>query len=760
MRITDRFPFAAELIGPLNRESFRRDEAVATAGEVTLDASWIVMPQGDDPILATATRYLSGFLAHSMEIGPMRVEGCRLLLRVDPALSDVAEAHCIEVARDRITVTGRDPSGTLQGCFHLARLMKERGGPFVPLGEITRQPLFKHRVHRSCLSPFYLDELTGLTGPPFDIASWGIDVDYPAFIEEDTGPQTYYHDNYLLRLAEHGFNGIWIRACLRHFARSSVFPEFGEHSDAILGALRDLCRRANGQGMKVFCYIQEPLGFHRDHPFWQAHPDVRGVLCRVAPMYTMCTSIPQVRDYIREGAEYLFAHAPELSGLITISCSEFPSHCYCHQGRPVEPEARAKLIDEGWLCPRCAERSPQEVIAETVTLLRDGVKAANPAAEVIAWNWSWSAHEPDPQTGVLERLPEDVIVMGDYERGEPARALDFDYTNDEYSIKVVGPSARFRGVAEFQRSRGRPVYAKLQIGTTHENPNIPYLPVPHKLAWKYQGLPGAGVTGMMTCWNFGNMLSLGTEVCNEFAWSPQEPDADAGLRRVASRWFGRPAADQAVAGWRVLSDAQDDFPGSIPVMYYGPISRGPAFALEFDRIDKAFPNSWLLDVDTRGDQLGWATPFGPAKTAACYRAVAAGWLRGIAVLEAALPLTDGADRERLVREIGLVKFARTQLVSSANVVEFLVARDEYLGSEDSAAKLALLDRMLAVCLDERENAAAAIPLWQADSRLGWHGEAYGYTISRELIEQKLARLDEVIERRIPEEQARLGSLPA
>lgn len=744
MTITDRFPFAVELIGPLHTETYRRPGAAPGPDDTVLDRRWQVVIQGDDPILQTAAAYLTDFLCRSMELGELVGGGPAIVLRVDPSLAEGPESHQVIVGADGIEVAGCDAPGTLQGCFHLARLMRERGGPFVPRGELTRRPLFRHRIHRSALSPFYLDELTGLTGPPFDIASWGIDVDYPAYLDEDAGPQTFYHDRYLLRLAEHGFNGIWVRACLRHFARQSVFPEFGEHSDDILAALRDLCTRANRQGMKVFCYIQEPLGFNVQHPFWQAHPEIKGCRTRVAPMYTMCTSLPEVRRYIREGAEYLFTHAPDLAGLIIISASEFPSHCYGHVTRPADPEARAKLIADGVLCPRCAERLPQEVIAEVVTLLRDGVKAANPDAEVIAWNWSWSAHEPDPQTGILERLPADVIVMGDYERGEPTSALGFEYLNDEYSIKVVGPSARFRGVAEFQRGRGRPVYAKLQIGTTHENPDIPYLPVPQKIAQKYLGLPGAGVSGMMTCWNFGNMLSLGTEVANEFAWWPREEDADAGLRRVAARWFGDAAADAVVAAWARLSEAHDDFPGSIPVMYHGPLSRGPAFCFELERLNKRFPHSWLLDADTRGDVLDWATPFGPAKTAECFRAVAAGWAAGIAQLEAAVPLTTGADRARLTREIGMVKFARIQLVSSANVIDFLLARDEWLETEDESRRAELVERMLALCLDEQANAAAAIPLAEADSRLGWHGEAYGYMIDRRLIETKLARLAEVI----------------
>ncbi len=395
------------------------------------------------------------------------------------------------------------------------------------------------------------------------------------------------------------------------------------------------------------------------------------------------------------------------------------------------------------------------MVGEIITLIRDGVKGAKPDAEVIAWNWSWSMWEEDPQRGVLEQLPDDVIVMGDYERGAMTEACGFKYQNDEYSIKVIGPSPRFTGVAEFQRSRNMPVYARVQIGTTHENPDVPYLPTLHKIARKWQTLVESGTTGMMTCWNFGNMPSLGTEVTGEMDWDPQ-PSVEEALLAIATRHFGPEAAPHMVAGWEQLCAAQDDFPTSIPVMYYGPMSRGPAFPFVFDRIDRKFPRSWLLDTVTEGDRLDWVGPFGAEKVLECYRAVAEKWAKGIELMEPALELAEGADRERLEREIGVARFCLTQLISSANVVDFLLTRDAYYEAEDADEKRRLLDRLEEICRNEMENASSAIPLCEADSRLGWHGEGYGYMINRELIEAKLAGLRRIIDERIPAEREKLG----
>lgn len=755
MKLADTIPFSTDLRSPLWTEIAYRPGARPQAGDVRIDGSWEVAAEAEEPAVAAAADTLEDVLHLSYGVPRARAAERPILLRIDPTLGASPEVHSLRVGEDGIEVRGAGPAGVLHGVFRLIGLMRERGGPFVPPVEETRRPLFRHRIHRSPLSPFYVEELTGYAGPPFESKWRETECEYPAWLEEDAGPDSFYDDNLLLRLAMHGFNGIWIRGALRKFARCEVFPEFGADAERILSELQRLCRRAARFGIRVFLYLNEPMGLDEDDPFWQRHPQVKGPLCHLKPVNYLCSSTQEVKDYLRQSCEYVFTHVPELAGVLLITASEYPSHCYCHTKRPGSAEQLEEMIEEGQLCPRCAERTPQEVVGEIITLIRDGVKAAKPQAGVIAWNWSWNMYEPDPQRGVLEQLPDDVIVMGDFERGQPTSALDFEYTNDEYSIKVIGPSPRFTGVADFQRERDLPVYAKVQIGTTHENPDVPYLPALQKIARKWQALVESGCTGMMTCWNFGNMPSLATEVAGEMTWDPQ-PQVEEALNRVAARHFGPEAAGKMVAGWEKLCQAQDDFPTSIPVMYYGPVSRGPAFHLVFDQIDRKFPRSWMLDTDVEGDRLDWVQPFGAQKVLECYRAVAEQWAEGLELMEPALEEAQGWPREQLAREISVARFCLSQLVSAANVTGFLLARNAFYASDDPRERRRLLDRMDLICRDELENASSAIPLCEADSRLGWHGEAYGYLINRELIERKLEGLREIVEHRIPAERAKLS----
>jgi len=124
-------------------------------------------------------------------------------------------------------------------------------------------------------------------------------------------------------------------------------------------------------------------------------------------------------------------------------------------------------------------------------------------------------------------------------------------------------------------------------------------------------------------------------------------------------------------------------------------------------------------------------------------------------MEEGLLKAKGSDRQRLEREIGVVSMGRIQLTSAVNLIDFLMARDDMYGEQDLQRKRELLDRLEKICRNEMENARSAIPLCVADSRLGFHGEAYGYMFNRELIAEKLDGLKQIIDKRIPDERQNL-----
>jgi len=754
MKLAEDFPFYADLVAPPHRERIFDGAEKPGAGEIAVDDSWAICKESAGAPVDVAAEELAEFFDGAMGLRLPAAEAPRkervISLRVDPALAG-DETHRVRVEGTRVEITGGGPRGVLHGAFRLEDLLCRRRAPFVPreLDE-TRKPLFTNRIHRSCASPFYAEETTGFSDFPYRQPEEGTIV--TAYRHEDAGVDAFYHDRILLGLARHGFNGIWLRGCLRLMSRVEAFGEFGADADRILSRLEGLGRRAARFGIGLFLYMQEPLGFFDDDPFWDAHPECRGTLDESSGVRALCTSVPRVRAFLREGTRYVFERVPSLKGLILITASEFQCHCYSRVSTFGPCANFGELLEARRMCPRCASRVPQEVIAEVVSLMRDGAAEARGDALIIAWNWGWQMHEEDPQAGVMERLPADVIVMGSYEIGEPTRALDLEYVNEEYSIRIAGPSERFRGLADFQRSRGRSVYAKLQLGTSHEDPTVPYLPLMHKVARKYQTLRETGVTGLMTCWNFGNMPSRVTELAGLFSWDPQPEDAEAELLALAARDFGE-AAQAVTAAWRAFSRAWEDFPGSIPLMYFGPLGRGPAWHFHLEKIDRGNTYSWFILDRVNGDSLDWTEhptePFDAEVVIRCMEAQLAGWRRGLELLASAPSPIHPDQKRKLELERNLARVIGFQIATTIRVARFLVARNRFYEETDPARKEKLLDELGSILEDERADCLECLPLVDADPRLGFHGEAYGYMFNRKLIEEKLASLDETLKVKLP-----------
>ncbi|MCD6362196.1 MAG: hypothetical protein J7M38_15160, partial [Armatimonadetes bacterium] len=157
MKLADTIPFSTDLTAPLWHDVTARPGATPREGDVVIDASWRITCDSDAPAAANAARVLEEVLTHSFGVQPAGDDAANTIaLVVDDELDDNPETHRVRVADDGIEVTGASAVGVLRGALRLVDMMRESGGPFVPAGEETRRPLFKRRIHRSPLSPFYV----------------------------------------------------------------------------------------------------------------------------------------------------------------------------------------------------------------------------------------------------------------------------------------------------------------------------------------------------------------------------------------------------------------------------------------------------------------------------------------------------------------------------------------------------------------------------------------------------------------------------
>src|SRR5690606_18624572 len=86
---------------------------------------------------------------------------------------------------------------------------------------------------------------------------------------------------------------------------------------------------ARRHGLKTFAFVDLRQKFPEDDPLFAAHPEIRGARTWTADgEFTMCTSHPLVRQWLRESAAGVFQQDPELNAMVLIIGGEGFYHCF------------------------------------------------------------------------------------------------------------------------------------------------------------------------------------------------------------------------------------------------------------------------------------------------------------------------------------------------------------------------------------------------------------------------------------------------
>jgi len=569
----------------------------------------------------------------------------------------------------------------------------------------TAMPSIPLRIFRSFHAKYYADDI--LTGP-------------------DAYPEAYFDE-----LVEHGFNAVWLRGILRDLAATDVFPKLGKDIARHQDALGTVVERARQAGAQVLLYLNEPLCLPADDPFWAAHPAARGArgssgMDEWPDTFAFCTSTPEARAWLRQASEHLFRALPDLGGWFLITASEHHTHCYSHCFGYLEGDRPA--------CPRCAARPPEDVAAEIITDLRDGTRAAGSDAHCIAWNWSWSIYAEDPQPALLAQLPKDVAVLFDWERGgQHILPTGKPIFIDEYSLSYIGPSRRFRIGLDAARRHGLPVMAKLQVGATHELATTPNLPLIGHLYEKVKTAEVLELAGLLTTWNFGNAFSLNTAVLGRLARAEERPETRAFVTELAEEYFPGADGDEAANAIEQFSTAMSFFPFDMAVLYAGPANYAPAYPLTLAPLTgKPMGRSWVMDE--RGDDLSESLrQFTLDEVTDLLEALVTAWEIGVSRYTAAL---GGCSHPRAEQELNVARYIGHSFRSMLNIYRtYRLRRDRPADAEAQFREIAA---------DEIANLEAALPLLDADPRLGFHAECQAYQVTPDAVREKLAVLREVI----------------
>ena len=533
-----------------------------------------------------------------------------------------------------------------------------------------------------------------------------------------------YPEGYLARLAQTGVNGVWLQAVLYKLTPFPWDPALSERYEERLANLKALVARAKKHGIGVYLYLNEPRAMPL--AFFEAHPGLKGV--DEGTHATLCTSVPEVQAYIREGIARICRAAPNVAGFFTITASENLTNCWSH-GR-------------GAQCPRCGKRGPEEVIAELNTLIREGIGQTESAARLIAWDWGWG----DAWTeAAIKKLPGDVALMSVSEWSIPIQRGGVDSVVGEYSISEVGPGPRATRHWGFARERGLKLVAKVQAGNTWELSAVPYIPALENVARHAANLRKANVDGIMLGWTLGGYPSPNLEVFAEMG-RPEERSVDQVLATVAARRFGVGLAPAVVAAWRSFSAAFREFPYHIGTLYSGPQQMGPANPLweratGYSATMVGFPYDGL-------DQ--WRSVYPPEVFIAQFTKMADGFDKAVAELKAATHGIEAGERfvSALARELDVASVCAIHFRSVANQAQFVLTRnalEKTQSEEEKTEAVAVLEKALR---SELELAKRLYAIQTRDSRIGFEASNHYFYVPLDLV-AKVVNCQDLLARWLP-----------
>ncbi|MBQ3288068.1 MAG: hypothetical protein IJH50_01490 [Kiritimatiellae bacterium] len=579
----------------------------------------------------------------------------------------------------------------------IAKTLKEEG--VVPMA--PEEPRFR-----------FIEELSAMPShdahPPAAQSSFDLRLIFSYFADygDPLGDDAVgsYPDGLLARLADSGVNAVWLHTVLSTLAKDPLYPEFGDGSERRIANLRTLVARAARHGIKVYLYVNEPRA--QDDAFFEkpGRLEMRGARRQSGGSgYARCTSHPETRRWLRDSLRQVFSQVPGLGGVFTITMSENLTNCASRWKRET--------------CPRCKDRRVGDIVAEVNRTIWEGVKAGDPNAEVIAWDWAWPK---DERTSIVAQLPAGSCrIMSVSEIGMPFVRGGVTSEINEYSLSTPGPSDRAKAIWAAASAHGMKTAAKVQAALTWEMSAVPYLPVMDIVSEHAHNLIDNGVDGVMLSWSLGSAPTPNLAVYTDCRRG-EEPGAV--LDRLAERLYGRTGVAAARAAWTAYSDGFREYPFNISSVYCGNHTLGPANHLY------AEPSGWTASmVGYPFDDLKrWRAIFPEDVWLTQMAKVRDGFKKGNAAFEGLVASLTGERRTAAERELGLFRAIENHFCAVVDQGMFVMAREKGNKAE-----------MIACARRELETARKHLDLVRADSRIGYECSNHYFYIPQDIIEKML-----------------------
>ena len=554
-----------------------------------------------------------------------------------------------------------------------------------------------------------------------------------------------------------GFNAVlYGGGDLYALSQSDAIPELSARRvPGLLESHQEGMKQLRQYGLKAYAFLNTRQKFPKSDPVFQAHPEIRGALTWSADgEYTLCTSHPLVRKYLRESLQGLFKSLPELQGVVIIIGGEGFYHCHM----------RPYGVEKGHTnCSRCEPLGAEAAVADLCNDLAGAIREVNPQAELVAWPYSaehvWAKDRA--VAGFIEKLKPGVALFTEIEKSETIQK-PHGVVKDiwDYSIDLIGPGPRAQEqIAACAKNHVR-VYLKSEPELGFEAPRLPQIPCMDRWADRAEALASCGADGAWVFPAFRPFYGTSTAEINKFLWWSPVPDREELLHAFARRLAGKTSADSLRQAWKRVSDAIP-FSPELPPYYTGPYYLGPMHPMCANK-NAALPDVFygrflfraeIMDSEGLKKEPTFLTaPRGDAKILGeSYREMEKHLQQAATKIREASPHVD--DRHRLTFDAEAVPIlwfyhtARTH----ANFYESCQLRDAVTAlagksprsPEETEKARTLIARWKQVLEDERQNTTDALPLIRRDMRLDpYYGGDHTFSHGEEMMGAKLELLED------------------
>jgi len=527
-------------------------------------------------------------------------------------------------------------------------------------------------------------------------------------IDETLDP---FPDKLLEEYAKYGVNGVWMQGVLYQLVPYPFAPEMSQGWEIRQKNLKKLVDRAAKYGIGIYLYFNEPRWMPNE--VFEKFPQIKGRTLEDKGMACLCTSTPEVKDYLENGAYQLFSAVEGLAGFFTITRSENPTNCYSHTN------------EDNCNCPRCSQRQVPDVLAEVNNLLYRGAKRANPNARGIAWVWGW----PDDRVEtVIEMLDDGIIFQSTSEthiklnKGAPVEVADYTMSNP-------GPGEWAKNNWNLAKKHNHECCAKVQFNNTWECSGVPYIPVFDLVAEHAINLKNEDIRHMMLSWTLGGApsptLSLVTGIFDG------KYDPKTCVDEMIDDIFPKESAETVKKAQKIMSDAFRDFPFSCAVVYNSPLTTGPRQVFFTEKTDRrgAMVGISFDSVNT------WSAEYAEDVFENQLNKVVEPWREAVKLLEAC---TDTS--EVFCEFVSCAKGTLIHFESVLHLTRFVRARNAIMEGETTLDGKDAKEVMLRALDDEENNTINAIRVQSKDSRIGFEASNH-YNFSRQNLLEKLINID-------------------